>query len=490
MSATETSSDWRTKVEQAQRRWKVREIALTWVDVDVLDAEWVRFFRIAREQAEVLIVALPLSDDARNADRQEVLSALQTIDDLLFIPPGDEAEMIELVRPTVLVIHDSEAMVSIEQVEHVKARGGRVFRNPMPLRQRVVPQTFSPAVVEFVGKLKHHTSPESLLELLDRVSKMRVLLIGESIIDEYHYCEAMGKAGKEPILAVRHDSVETFAGGVLATANQVAEFAEGVSLLSVLGTVNSHEALIRSRLKESIDASFLYQTGSPTTVKRRYVEKYPVQKLFEVYTMDDELSPAISSGFCARLNHLLQRVDLVIVTDYGHGLMTPAAIELICRQAPFLAVNTQTNSANQGYNTISKYPRADFVCISEKEFRIEARSRTRELDSIMIDVSRRCGARAMIATRGEQGSFCFARDTGFLTVPAFTGRIVDRIGAGDAVLSLTSMLACLNVSMDLVGLMGNAIGALAVEMVGHREAVSRKALIEKLFNLLALRSER
>ena len=73
----------------------------------------------------------------------------------------------------------------------------------------------------------------------------------------------------------------------------------------------------------------------------------------------------------------------MVVTDYGHGMMTPQIVELLCSQERFLAINTQTNAANQGYNTVSKYRRANYVCISEKELRLEARSRSKDLRMII-----------------------------------------------------------------------------------------------------------
>ena len=128
-----------------------------------------------------------------------------------------------------------------------------------------------------------------------------MLYIGETIVNEYQYCESLGKSGKEPVLAVRYVSDEKFAGGVLATANQSAAFCERVGLLTLLGEYDSHEDFVRAKLNPAIESSFLCMPGTRTIVKRRMVETYPFQKLFEVYFMDPEVPEAANRALYDRL---------------------------------------------------------------------------------------------------------------------------------------------------------------------------------------------
>ena len=343
---------------------------------------------------------------------------------------------------------------------------------------------FSRETHEFLASFAATCSLEKILHYLHGIRPQRVLLVGETIIDEYHYCETMGKSSKEPILAVKHLSVEKFAGGVVAAANQAADFVDHVGLLSFLGTLNSHEEFIKQRLQPHIQATLLQVPDIPTTIKRRFLETYPLQKLFEVYEINEEIDAHSSGLLYAQLESMLPSYDVVIVTDYGHGVVTPEIVNLLCSKSRFLAVNTQTNAANQGFNTVSKYPRADYLCISEKELRLDARSRTKDLRVIVTDVAERLACSRILVTRGQQGCLCYARDEGFCAIPAFTQRIVDRVGAGDAVLAVTSPCVAQQVPMNVVGFIGNSVGALAVETVGHRGIVSCPALCQHMTSLL------
>ena len=348
-----------------------------------------------------------------------------------------------------------------------------------------VSPTLTPEASEFLNSFRARYSRDDVTAALEDARATSVLFLGETIIDEYQYCESIGKSGKEPVLAVRYISDEKFAGGVLATANQSAAFCDRIGMLTLLGSEDSHEEFVREKLNPKIDTSFLYMAGARTIVKRRMVETYPFQKLFEVYFMDQEIPEAVNEALYARLQTMLPRYDAVVVTDYGHGLMTPEIIELLCASDCFLAVNTQTNAANQGFNSPSKYRRADFVCLSEKELRLEVRHRTRDLHSIVAETAERLSCQRMMITRGRSGSLCYHARQGFFAVPSFTTRIVDRIGAGDALLAVASLCAAKDVPMEIIGFIGNAVGAQAVETVGNRSVVAPEVLTRQINDMMS-----
>jgi bifunctional ADP-heptose synthase (sugar kinase/adenylyltransferase) len=315
--------------------------------------------------------------------------------------------------------------------------------------------------------------------------RLRVLAVGEAIIDEYEYCETIGKSGKEPILAARYVSRDRFAGGILAVANQIAVAAGDVTTVTCLGERDSHEDFIRAALQENVRLEAVYLPDAPTIVKRRFVEIYPLQKLFELYIMDGhDDGAAEQERLCATLERVLPQVDAVVVADYGHGMLREKAVEILCARAPFLAINTQMNADNRGFNTVSKYRRADFISVSEHELRLEARSRHRDLRAIVEETAGRLECELLLATRGRRGCVVYSNGGGYFEIPAFTRAIVDRVGAGDAVLALTSLFAAQHAPAEMVGLVGNAVGAAAVGIVGNRSVVELAPFITELEVLL------
>jgi cytidyltransferase-like protein len=464
---------------------------------ELLHVGAIRHLEQAKILGDILVVTLAGDDEAvagqprplfNQEMRAEALAALSCVDYVAVGKWPCAADAIQAVRPDIYVRWDDETAATPERAEiratedaMVRALGGRVVSLPKTgLKSAGLTHRYLPAFPReaggFLGSFCSRYSAEQVSQWLERTNSLRVLLLGEAIIDEYQYCETLGKSGKEPVLAVRYVSAEKFAGGILATANQAAAFADHVGLITLLGSQESHEEFIREKLDPKIDAMFLFVPAARTILKRRLVETYPFQKLFEIYFMDPEVPETVSKALYARLAAALPRYDAVVVTDYGHGMITPEIIELLCSQDRFLAINTQTNAANQGFNTVSKYRRADYVCLSEKELRLEARNRSKDLRLIMAETAERLSCRRMLITRGREGCLCYHPGQGFVAVPPFTNRVVDRIGAGDALLAVSALCAAQDAPMELIGFVGNAVGAQAVEIVGNRSVISRDAL--------------
>jgi sugar/nucleoside kinase (ribokinase family) len=142
------------------------------------------------------------------------------------------------------------------------------------------------------------------------------------------------------------------------------------------------------------------------------------------------------------------------------------------------------NAGNHGFNTVSKYRRANFISISERELRLEARRPRGDLREIVAGISNQLSCERVLITRGELGCLCYSRTEGFCEIPAFTGRVVDRIGAGDAVLAVTALCAASKTPMDIVGFVGSCVGAMAVGVVGNRDSVERVPLARYIESIL------
>jgi bifunctional ADP-heptose synthase (sugar kinase/adenylyltransferase) len=225
-----------------------------------------------------------------------------------------------------------------------------------------------------------------------------------------------------------------------------------------------------------VQPRFVYKQDSPTIVKRRFVDAYSGQRMIEVYEINDQsLAPADDDRLCNTLAELLPLADAVIVADFGHGLITKRAAALLQDGAKFLGVNAQTNAANLGFHTISKYGRADFISIQEREIRLDRRDREGPLDEMVTALTADLGTRATLVTRGKYGSMLHAGG-GVDAAPSLARQVVDRLGAGDAVFSIATLCVAAGVPTDAVNFIANAVGAQAVTVVGNRTAIDRTAL--------------
>ncbi|MEJ2673420.1 MAG: PfkB family carbohydrate kinase [Deltaproteobacteria bacterium] len=343
---------------------------------------------------------------------------------------------------------------------------------------------FSQEIREYLQLFGSRYSLSEIQAALDQMASLKVLVIGDTIIDEYKYCQVLGKSSKDPILVLKFAFQDLFAGGIIAVANHVSQFAGQVDLVTVLGEENSREDFILTKLNPRVTPKFFYQPGASTPLKKRFVDNGSFNKLLEVYEMgdqglDQERDPALQRWIAERLTEY----DVVLVADYGHGAISRATSQMLSDKAPFLAVNTQANGGNRGFHTISKYQRADYICLAEHELRLELRQTEGHFSQDLGALGRKFGSSYLVVTLGREGCAVWEPQAEIVKVPAFSAKVVDRVGTGDAFLSLTALAARLSVPGEILGFLGNIIGSLAVEVIGNQKTVD-KGSVEKFATAL------
>jgi bifunctional ADP-heptose synthase (sugar kinase/adenylyltransferase) len=321
--------------------------------------------------------------------------------------------------------------------------------------------------------------------MLQGLKNLKVLVIGDAIVDEYHFVEPLGQSSKGPNLAVKFSSKEQFAGGSLAVANHLAGFVENVTLVTGLGKQNSHEKFIRSKMQNNVTFEPFYFRDAPTIVKRRYVDM-DLLKFFEVYFYNDEPSlEDIDPDVCSWLEKNTAEFDIVFVPDFGNGFISPNMIERLCANARFLAINTQINSGNRGYHSINRYPSADFVSLNGPELRIATHNRHDSYENLAKKLLDKIGARHFAVTLGSEGAILLNKgpEVTFKT-PILSTKVLDRIGAGDTFLSLAGLCLGGGLRSDVALFVGSAAAALDVQIVCNREPITPVNLFKYLGTLL------
>lgn len=474
---------------------------------DLLHPGHVKHFEAAKKRGDVLVVTLTKDEYVNKGPgrpvfnhhlRAETIAAIGCVDYVAINEWPTAVETIRKLRPHFYVKGSDYAAKSdditgkiYEEEEAVRSVGGMLhFTDEISFSSSaLINAHLSPLPEEtkgFLAQFKKRYPAGAVLKALEDAGDLKVLVIGDIIIDEYHYCVGMGKSQKDNIIATKFLNEEMFAGGVLAACNHVAGLCEDTTLLSVIGTANDYRHFITSRLKPTVKTNFFYRKGAPTVVKRRFIEPSFLTKLFEVCYLDDQnlLPSDLEKDICDYLGRNLKKFDMVLVTDFGHGLITPRIIKVLCEKANFLAVNVQTNSSNIGFNVITKFSRADYVCIDEPEIRLAAQDKSSNVEQLVLRISEKLDCNKVVITRGHRGSLTYSKKEGFAEVPVLSKEVVDRIGAGDAFFSFTAPCVCKGNSMEMVGFIGNAVGAMKVLIVGNRSAVEPVPLCKYISTLL------
>ena len=475
---------------------------------DLLHLGHVRHLEAARQLGDVLVVTVTADRYVNKGPgrpvfgqdlRAEMLASVEHVDWVAVDDAPDAVNAINQIQPDIYVkgqdYQNSEGDITgriIVEREAVEAHGGATwftdevtFSSTELINQHL--NLFEPQVREHLDAFRYSGGLEELIGVIESVKDYRVLFVGDAIIDEYQYVLPMGKSPKENVIATRYQDREVFAGGVFAAANHVASFCEKVDIITCLGAADNYDDLIRTSLRPNVGVYAFRRPGAPTTLKRRFVDPSYMHKLFETYVMNDEpLDDDLQRQVDDAISSSMPQYDLVIVTDFGHGLLSETSIGILTgRSCPFLAVNAQSNTGNLGYNLIIKYPRADYICIDAPEARLALGDRLSPISDIAsrllnkyIDCSR------MVITQGKHGCMTYERGGVAHTIPAFTRRVIDTVGAGDAFFAVTAPLVAAGAPIRHIGFIGNVVGALKVEIVGHRRSIDKPSLLKSLHGLL------
>lgn len=473
---------------------------------DLMHAGHIRHMQRAKEEGDVLMVTVtgdayvnkgPGRPVFNEQLRAEYIAALACVDYVAVNPAVTAVDALHKIQPDIYAkgsdyrSHDDDVTGNItREQEAVGEHGGRVFytdeitfSSSSLLNEHF--GVFPPETKEYLKAFHCRWSDKELHRMIASLSGLKVLVVGDAIVDQYHYTVPLGQTGKGNILAVRYESEEQFAGGAVAVANHLAGFVNQVTLVTGLGTVDSQEEFIRSKLLGNVEPVFFYMEGAPTVTKRRFVDA-DLAKLFEVYFYrEDPVLGDTEKQVCDWLNRHAGGYDVVVVPDFGNGFITAATIDVLCDRSKYLAVNTQVNSGNRGFHVIHRYPRADFASLNEPEVRLASHNRHDPIESVARNVGDRVKARHFAVTRGTKGVIMLDRQQGMVhTVPALSTKVVDRIGAGDAFLSLAGICLGGGLPSEVAAFIGSAAAALDVQIVCNREPVSPVSLNKYAATLL------
>jgi len=473
---------------------------------DLLHIGHIRYFEEAKLSGDILIITVtpdryvnkgPHRPAFNEILRAEAIAALDCVD---FVAINQWATAIETIKTLNVDVYakgsdykdsnnDITGNISKEE-DAIKSIGGEiiftddiVFSSTNLINKYI--SIYEPKIKNYLDDIAGKFSIEKINSFLENSKSLKVLVIGETIIDEYQYGELLGKTSKEPILATKAISSQKFAGGVVAVANHVASFCEEITLLTTLGSYNTQEEFISSNLNKNINPKYIYKDNSPTILKRRFLESQLVQKLFEVYEMnDEELNTDQDKKLCSLLDELIPEHDLVIVVDYGHGMITPNAINILNNKSKYLAVNTQANAGNKGINPISRYKKVNYTTFSSHEIAIEARKRNEDIKELIKHIASQLSCELITVTRGKDGNISYKNNEGFIEAPALSNQVIDRMGAGDSVLAITALCAVQNAPLEILSFIGNVAGAEAVATLGHSNSINKENLIKHINSLL------
>ena len=471
---------------------------------DLLHIGHIKHFEEARSFGDALMVTVTPDEFVNKGPnrpafttslRLEALAALETVDYVAANKWPIAVETIKALQPAIYCkgpeykIHQDDVTGKIDDEEKaVKSVRGEIrYTEDITFSSSNLLNKFGDVYNEsqksFIEKMLNGQDFGQIKARVDELQNLKVLVIGETIIDQYVFCEALGKSGKEPVLVLRDLEMDQYAGGAAAIARHLSDFCGSVSLVSMLGENKKYEDFVLASFPDNIQPYLIFKEGSPTITKKRYVDNISKNKSLGVYSINDtQMNGENQDQFNSYLDELIPKHDLIIVSDYGHGFISRKTANRISKQSIFTSLNAQINAANIGYHTMNNYRNIDCAIINETELRHELRNRETGVETLMKNLAESLQTKNLVVTQGSGGATLYAANNKkYYHCPAFASKLVDKIGAGDAMLALLSCSLKKGFDPDLSLFMGSLAAAQSVETIGNSTSVNKVQLL-KTFN--------
>jgi sugar/nucleoside kinase (ribokinase family) len=170
--------------------------------------------------------------------------------------------------------------------------------------------------------------------------------------------------------------------------------------------------------------------------------------------------------------------DLVLIADFGHGLLDRQQINarIAQRRRAHVAVMAQVNSSNYGYNLPTKYASADYYSANRTEAELCLHERGLPLNELLERMAALLSARALSVTDGRNG--VIVKNGGQVcSLPTLSTTVVDTIGCGDAYFTFSSLASTLGCPTPIVGLAGSIAAAAVAQRRGNECATSAQEFL-------------
>ena len=485
---------------------KKKRIVLCHGVFDLVHLGHIEHFKSAKKFGDFLIVSItkdkfikkgpgrPLFNEQQ---RMEYLNNIKIIDQVILSNSESSLEVINFVKPDFYIkgpdykdnFKDKTKKIILEKRAVEKNKGKIKFTKDITFSSSNILNTsnfiFSDQQRYFLNNLKKKFNYNKIEIILKKFKKLRVLVIGELIIDKYCFGDVIGKSGKEPHLVLKENIIEHYLGGSAAIARHLATFVKEVKIISPFGKEKFYETIVKKNFDKNINNCFFKPYSNFKTItKTRFVDKNSNYKLFGSYLLPEKMDLKTENNILKIIKKNKKKTNMTLICDYGHNFISKKINDEIIKKNKNIFLNAQVNASNKGFHNINKYNSVNSIVINENELRQELRDNISDIKVLAKKLIKNKRIQNLIITRGSDGAILMNNKHKVFSCPGFALKSIDKVGAGDAMLSLASLGLKLKLDPELVLFISSLAAAMSVESIGNKEHVTFQKLDRMLEYML------
>lgn len=445
-----------------------------------------RLLSFAAECGDILVVGVQ-SDRAPGAMVPQALrvEAVRSISMVNYVLPleGEVTDIIRELKPEIVVKGREFLKKRNEEQSIIEEYGGKMIFSSGEMKFSSTNLLYdeegssSLAINQPVDYLKRHNIDFARLSsVVEKMKDLNVVVIGDTIVDEYITCEALGLSQEDPTIVVRPIHRRKFIGGAGIVASHAAGLGANVHFCSVVG--NDDEGTFAENELRKCGVKFFLQRDEnrPTTLKQRF--RTNEKTLLRVSTL---LQHSIEEDICkkmlAGIKDLCTNADLVIFSDFNYGCLPQKLVNDIvshCIECDVMMVADSQSSSQIG--DVSRFENMNLLTPTEREARIALKDFESGLVVLAESLRKKARSQHVFITLAAEGVLIHAAtetptSTGdyYLTdqLPSFNPSPRDTAGAGDSMLVASSLALAAGENIWVAAYLGSLAAARQVSRVGN-----------------------
>jgi rfaE bifunctional protein kinase chain/domain len=487
--------DWMDEVlsEFSKLRASDRRVVFVSGKFNIVHPGHLRLLNFASECGDLLVVGV-YADGVTDSHlpqhlRLEGIRSIGLVD-YAFILPEEPSAIIRRLQPHVVVKgKEHETGFNLEQAAVDSYGGSLLFSSgetrfsSLDLLHREIYETNTLGITKPVDYLKRHGfSLGDLIHIVQRFADLKIMVMGDLIIDEYLSCDALGMSQEDPTLVVSPFAQDRFVGGAGIVAAHASGFGAKVRYLSVVGADMPATYATTMLDKYNVETEFLEDSSRPTTLKQRY--RVGDKTLLRVsHLRQHDISNELVEELCRKALVALDEMDLVIFADFNYGVLPQSLVDRVteaCHQRGIMMV--ADSQASSQVSDVSRFKGMWLLTPTEREARLAMRDSRAGLVVLADGLIKKSNAGHVLMTLGAEGLLIHApKDRySFITdrLPAFNNTPKDVAGAGDSVLTCTSMALAVGSDIWKSAYLGALAAACQVGRIGNSPLSAAQMIAE------------
>ena len=469
---------------------------------DILHYGHFKHFEASKKKCDYLFVSIT-SDQYINkgpnrpvhtdSERLFLLQSLEMID-YVFIADGESGvNSIKLIKPDFYFkgndykdnLSDKTKKIFNEIATVKKNKGKIIYTNEKHMSSSKIINQFSLALNEkqskFINQIKKMDNYDSIINALNKMRNTKTLVVGDLIIDRYIYGNVLGKSGKEPHMVFHQSKKDFYLGGSAVIANHLSDFVNNITLISDLGKEIDVKKLLKKDLKKNIKhLPILPSKYYKSCIKTRFIDSTTNYKLFGSYVISNLDVTEFYKSLSLKLKKSIKDNNIIIIADYSNNFFNKNLLKQIKSSKKFISAMIQKNSNNPSFFSLNNIENFDLICVNESELRSELRDKKSQIDILAKNFLIKNKLKFLVITQGINGSVLFDRKLNKYSCPAFNTKPVDKIGAGDSMLAILSILLKNKINPLTSLLIASLLSSIVVNNMGNSYIASRTDLERNL----------